>query len=237
MKKFEEIVKEIKSTYAHLDALRKESVERRDNYINLLVGKSFKEKREYKAEHEAELKENNDKLVELEEKEQDELLKIKFLQNNARIALFQEVVPVVLEVLEKYKNKPCGEKTKKKIADEIKEKTQCGFYFKNSCSFCVFLNTGNYDIEVGTKYQQGKKKHLLIDNKIQIVSMEDLEVYHMNKNYCEDVEKTITELKQLRKEAKQKQEELEAICSQYNHLAVDGIQHLDVCKHIYSSLI
>ena len=50
-------------------------------------------------------------IVRLEEKKKDLQITIKILNSNAKIALFNETVPVILEVLEKYKNKPYGPKT------------------------------------------------------------------------------------------------------------------------------
>ena len=49
-------------------------------------------------------------------------LTIKFLQNNARISLFHDVMPVLLDILSKYKGKPYGEKTREKIAKELEER-------------------------------------------------------------------------------------------------------------------
>jgi hypothetical protein len=45
-------------------------------------------------------------LVRLEEKKKDLQITIKILNSNAKIALFNDTLPIVLEVLAKYKNKP-----------------------------------------------------------------------------------------------------------------------------------
>lgn len=53
-------------------------------------------------------------LVRLEEKKKDLQITIKILNSNAKIALYNETLPIVLEVLTKYKNKPYAQKQNKK---------------------------------------------------------------------------------------------------------------------------
>lgn len=86
------------------------------------------------------------------------------MNSNAKIALFNEVMPQVLEVLAKYKGKPLGPKTEEKIKNEIKEKTNCYFYILSdrfSQSYNIHpidYNCNVYNVKCGTKYENGEQK-------------------------------------------------------------------------------
>ena len=181
-------------------------------------------------------------IVKLEEKKKDLQITIKMLNSNAKIALFNEVMPQVLEVLAKYKNKPYGPKTEQKIKDEIKGKTNCGFYISSRYSsqeyhvFPLEFNGNTYDIECGTKYIDGKQKKLLDDNKIQVPELNDLTIYYTSKEYIDNIPKRIKDLKRLHKKAYEKQQELEKICSEYNSLTVGNIKNIYSDKHIYENM-
>lgn len=148
-------------------------------------------------------------------------------------------MPVVLEVLAKYKNKPYGPKTEQKIRDEIKEKTNCSFYIlcdRFSQSYNIHpidYNCNVYDVKCGTKYENGEQKKLLIDNKIQVPELNDLTLYYTSKEYIDNIPKRIKDLKRLYKKAYEKQQELEKICSEYNGLAVGNIKNIYKDKNIY----
>lgn len=133
----------------------------------------------------------------MKKKKEDLEIAIKILNSNAKIALFNEVMPQVLEVLAKYKNKPYGPKTEQKIKDEIKEKTKCGFYISviySSQEYNIFpleFIGNTYDIVCGTKYIEGKQKKLLDDNKIQVPELDDLTLYYTSKEYIDNIPKGI----------------------------------------------
>lgn len=167
---------------------------------------------------------------------------IKILKNNARIALFYDVLPVALEILAKYSGKPYGEKTRQKISDEVQEKTNCRFYIGSrygSHSFEVYPVNGfgnDYNISCGTEYTNGNKKPLLVDNKIQLVTFEEIAPYYISREYVEDVPQRVNKLKAIYKEAVAKQKELESICSRYNSLAVGDLSHIYSDKRIYENM-
>ena len=68
--------------------------------------------------------------------EEEEILQVenKILHDNARRALYAEALPVILEELSKFKGKPYGEKTEKKISDAVKARINCAFYMRNEYS-------------------------------------------------------------------------------------------------------
>ena len=166
----------------------------------------------------------------------------KILRNNAKVALFNEVLPVALDILAKYAGKPYGDKTREKISDEVKEKTKCRFYISShwsSYSYEVYPVDGfgnEYNISCGTEYTDGSKKPLLLDNKIQTISFEEIALYYISREYVEDIPGRVEELKRLYIEAVAKQKELETICDNYNSLAVGDIEHIYSDGRIYPNM-
>lgn len=232
MKKFNAIIREVKQTQQNIKEVEEKTKQLRKTYLNIMDIKERHEK----------MKTVENELIRLEEKKKDLQITIKILNSNAKIALFNEVMPQVLEVLEKYKNKPYGPKTEQKIKDEIKEKTKCGFYISSRYSsqeyhiFPLEFISNDYNIECGTKYIDGKQKNLLDDNKIQVPKLNDLTLYYTSKEYIDNIPKRIKDIKRLYKKAYEKQQELEKICSEYNRLAVGTIKNIYKDKNIYQNM-
>lgn len=228
MKKFADIIKEVNQTRQKIKEVEEKTKEIRNTYLNIM---DIKERRE-------KMKAVENDIVKLEEKKEDLQITIKILNSNAKIALFNDIMPQVLEVLEKYNNKPYGPKTEQKIRDEIKEKTNCSFYISDRYSsqeyhvFPLEFSCNTYNIVCGTKYIEGKRKNLLDDNKIQVPELNDLTIYYDSKEYIDNIPKRIKELKKLYKKAYEKQKELEKICSEYNSLAVGNIKNIYKDKNI-----
>lgn len=232
MKKFADIIKEVNQTQQKIKEVEEKTKQLQNTYLNIMNLKERHEKR----------KTVENEIVKLEEKKKDLQITIKILNSNAKIALYNEVLPVVLEVLAKYKNKPYGPKTEQKIKDEIKEKTKCGFYISvrySSQEYHIIpleFSNNDYNIECGTKYIDGKKKNLLDDNKIQVPELNDLTLYYTSKEYIDNIPKRIKDLKRIYKKAYEKQQELEKICSEYNSLAVGNIKNIYKDKNIYPNM-
>lgn len=232
MKKFNAIIREVKQTQQKINELEEKTKQLQKTYLNIMDIKERHEKR----------KTVENELIRLEEKKKDLQITIKILNSNAKIALYSETMPVVLEVLAKYKNKPYGPKTEEKIKDEIKEKTNCSFYISdryNSQEYHIIpleFSNNNYNIECGPIYIDGKQKKLLDENKIQALEFSDITLYYTSKEYIDNIPKRIKELKRLYKKAYEKQQELDAICIEYNSLAVGNIKNIYKDKNIYPSM-
>lgn len=231
MKKFNAIIKEVNQTRQKIKEVEEKTKEIRKTYLNIMDKKERYEK----------MKTVENDIVKLEEKKEDLQITIKILNSNAKIALYNETIPVVLEVLAKYKNKPYGPKTEQKIRDEIKEKTNCSFfisdrYIQEYHIIPLEFSNNDYNIECGTKYIEGKNKKLLDDNKIQVPELNDLTLFYTSKEYINNIPKRIKELKRLYKKAYEKQQELEKICSEYNNLAVGNIKNIYKDKNIYPNM-
>lgn len=232
MKKFNAIIREVKQTQQKINELEEKTKQLQNTYLNIM---------DIKERHEKRKTVEND-LLRLKEKKKDLQITIKILNSNAKIALYSETMPVALEVLEKYKNKPYGPKTEEKIKDEIKEKINCSFYISdryNSQEYHIIpleYSDNTYNIECGAKYIDGKQKKLLEENKIQVLELNDLTLYYSSKEYIDNIPKRIKELKRLYKKAYEKQQELEKICSEYNSLAVGNIKNMYKDKNIFPNM-
>ena len=232
MKKFNEILKEVSQTYQTIKETEEKAKELQNTYLTIVNLKERHEKR----------KTVEDELVRLKEKKKDLQITIKILNSNAKIALYSETLPIILEVLAKYKNKPYGPKTEEKVKDEIKEKTNCSFYISTRHSSQEYniipleFSNNNYNIECGSKCIDGKQKKLLDENKIQVLEFSDITLYYTSKEYIENIPKRIKELKRLYKKAYEKQQELEKICSEYNNLIVGNIKKIFKDKNIYPNM-
>ena len=222
MKKFIDILEEIEQTNRAIKEVEAREDELVENYMKREVAE-------------------ND-MIKASEEKKDLQITFKILKSNAKIALFNEVLPVALEVLKKYAGKPYGEKTKEKISDEIKEKTNCRFHITSrwdSYSFDMYPMDGfgnDYNITCGTKYTDGGRKPLLIDNKIQLITFDELELYYISREYVEDIPQRIEDIKTAYLEAVAKQEESRAACSRFNALAVGDIDYIYYDKNIYKNM-
>ena len=232
MKKFNAIIREVNQTRQKIKEVEEKIKELQNTYLNIMDIKKRQEKR----------KTVENDIAKLEEEKTDLQITIEILNSNARIALYNETLPVVLEVLAKYKNKPYGPKTEEKIKNEIKEKTNCSFYIKRNRFIqsynihTIDYNCNDYNIECGTKYIDRKQKNLLDDNKIQVPELNDLTIYYSSKEYIDNIPKRIKELKKLYKKAYEKQQELEKLCSEYNSLTVGNIKNIYKDKNIYPNM-
>lgn len=232
MKTFNEIIKEVNKAYQKIKEVEEKKEELQNTYLTIMDLKERHEKR----------KNIENDLVRLEEKKKDLQITIKILNSNAKIALYSETLPIVLEVLAKYKNKSYGPKTEKKINDEIKGKTNCSFYISTRYSSQEYhiipleFSNNNYNIECGSKCIDGKQKKLLDENKIQVLEFSDIALYYASKEYIENIPKRIKELKRLYKKAYEKQQELASICSEYNNLTVGNIKNIYKDKNIYQNM-
>lgn len=242
MKKFAEVREEISEVRNRIELITKEMEEIKRKERSLVNTDSIKERVILREAHLDELKELDSRFAALAMEEEDLKIAVTILNNNAQIALYHEVLPEIISVLMKYKGKPYGEKTREKIRVEVLEKTGCNFWL--DCSNYhqqIHFHTSNgysrgFDTIASTHYENGDVKRILLDNKIQEISFEDFHLCYINRNYVEDIYGHIGMLMALRKQAKEKQEELENICSQYNSLIAGGMKSINAREHIYEKI-
>ena len=233
MEKFNEIVANINKEYERIGEFEAKIDKEKELKYVLHDGLTLKEiykKREENEDFNNKLKHIDFSIKEYRKRIEKCVLKIKYLKNNAKIALFNEAMPSVLKVLSKYEGKPYGKKTEEKIANEVKEKTNYCAYITSGQIHVFQADKGGYEFYCGIKSELYNEKKILDENKIQHLEMEDLSISYINRNYYEDIDSTIKELERLHEEAKQKQDELNEIFEKYNELTVDGI---DTFSSIY----
>lgn len=233
MKTFNEILKDIEATRKAIDKSENNEKRLEAEWTSVLDMKERHEKR---------------KALEAEwsvagQETKDLYLSLYLLKNNARIALFNDVMPVLLEVLEKYKGKPYGEKTRDKISKEVEEKAGARAYIGtryNQEEISVYPSSGygnDYSITIGTKYINGKQDRILIDNKIQLVPLENFCLWYIKDKYISDVPAAIADMKELYNKAVSMQKELDKVCSAFNKYAVDGIESIYCDKRIFERML
>ncbi len=146
-------------------------------------------------------------------------------RDNAKAALLAELKSAALEILEKYNGKPYGEKTSRKISDEMKAKT--GFYMSlyqqySSSEIHFYYGSpcgpfGSDNLEIG--YYKGTEgnRPILEENKIRLDSFDALRPTHGEKT-TEDPAARTAEIFVAYKEAEAAQAAWEAARNKYNHL-------------------
>ena len=232
MKKYIDILEDIKQTQEAIKEVKVRENELVESYMKL---------GDLRERHEARKAVEND-MIKVSEEKKNLQITIKILKSNAKIALFNEVLPVALNILSKYAGKPYGEKTKEKINNEIEEKTNCRFYISSrfgSGSYEIYPVDGfgnDYNISCGTEYTDGSRKPLLIDNKIQLVTFDEIVLYYIDCEYVADIPQRVEAIKAAYLAAVAKQEELIAACNRFNNLAVGDIEHIYSDKHIYTNM-
>lgn len=235
MKTFKEIMKQIETTFDMIDKSKENEKRLEAEWMKEI---DFMKRHETRKGLESEWNKAC-------ETTRDLYLTVRLLQNNARIALFHDVMPVLLEVLAKYKGKPYGEKTRAKIAQEVEERTGVKAYINTKYDrdeILIFPARGfgnTYSITAGTKYNAETKEYnrILIDNKIQVLPLECFDVWYIRSEYFEDIPAAVAEMKELYKKAVEMQKELDNVCSAFNKYAVEGIESIYCNKRIYERLI
>ena len=176
------------------------------------------------------------KLIALAEKQINLQIENRILHDNARRAYYAETMPIAIEIINKYAGKAYGEKTKQKIREALIEKANCAVYISNRFDgeiSLVPLNEEGYsttifrydEFDIYTKYINGKKEKILIDNKIQMLTMDAL-VLSNCAEYVDNVSERIAEIKAAFAAAQEAQKTLENACEVFNSLVPRGIDNL-----------
>lgn len=187
-----------------------------------------------------------DNLAAAQARTKDLHIAFHLMQNNARVALYHECMPALLAILEKYKGKPYGEKTRAKIADELEAATGARAYIGtryNQEEITIWPASGagrwgNYQIECGPVFDSktGNHKRLLINNKIQPLTLSDFSPWYIKREYVEDIPAAVEAMKAAHARAVQLKRELDAACKDFNAYAVQGIEELTE-RRIYDKIM
>ena len=124
------------------------------------------------------------------------------LRNNYRVKRWEEVRPILADILNKYAGKPYGEKTAEKMRAELYTRARAYFYIDKAYP---------WTLEV-------------IEARADGWHVERL------KPYTENPAELIKTLDALKAKAQKLAEELKTICAEYNKQAPAGLDELDPCR-------
>jgi Mn-dependent DtxR family transcriptional regulator len=225
MKKYVEILEEIKTARAAItDTAKTEKELERAAYMETARNGSPAEKEKARAAFKAVC----DRLREEETRNNDIKIKIEILKENAKQALFSEIIETICEIWNKYENKPHGEKTAQKIRDEIKSATGERVYIGNKwgdANITIYPTETAYSeqITIAPIWNGEKQPALNNNNKIIKLSAENLRVCYCGA-YVDDVNAHLTALKEAHAGALAALETYRAAIDKYNSLTRGNMQ-------------
>ena len=236
MKKYTEVLTQIEKTTKEMKHANQETKNAIDSYTSIFENLSLKEKIKKRKEPEI-IAMHEEYLITVGKWEEIEInckVKIALLKNNAKFALMNDVVDVVVDAFNKFSGKPYGEKTKEKISNEVKEKVNCGAYIYNNIIHVYMINYigREYDLEIGMKNYSNK---FLINNKLQKFTRNDLKLYNGSSNYIENVDTEVKYIRDTQTKIIEKEQELEKMCEEYNKHTMNGINSIIIRSNASTS--
>lgn len=153
---------------------------------------------------------------------------LKVYAANAEKLYILENMPRVIEIMNKYAGKKCGEKTNLKIQEEIKAAGIIMYFTFDTITFCP--SSGEY-YTVYTRYIDGIKQTITDDeNKINRLSAE---MFHLpeRESVIKNVESFVARKEREFIKLKEKYNALEKACQDYNE--DNPLEHIDIRKGIY----
>lgn len=230
MKKYNEIITEIKNTRAKITDTAKTEKEL-DRLAFLEVRKNGTPEEietahaKYKAAEATYIKEC--------QRNDDIKIKLEILKDNAAQAFFAETINTICDIWNKYEGKPHGEKTAQKIRDELKAATGYYIYINNRYDdACINISVayGTYApfqrLEFVPIWNGQKQPATDNNNKIVKITAENMRVYNCGA-YVENINEHLKALKKAFKAAQDAEKALENAVSAYNALTRGNIQHGD----------
>ncbi len=228
MKTFKQTLKDIEKAKKTLEAIKTRQADTKkeiDNLSSLSI---------------IERKEQASKLYTLWGSLEDEQAKAKLLYyftlQNARIILFEEVKPLIFEVLQKYEGKQAGEKTRKALRADLMNATKA----ENSTIYSneISITKNHIDIYIYVDYNsQSGSREKFIDSKNTIRAVEPQFYYIYNNKYVDNLNIHIKKLFASYEQIKKKAKELEEACTIFNNLAsIEQLSKIYKTPTIYNKL-
>lgn len=203
------------------------------------------------------IKNFNDRIERVEFKEEFEKLALKqneefkqreykivhntILKNNLKVACYNQLYPLIFELLEKYQGKACGKKTYEKFRDEFYKCTEQMFRISlnnNEISiYPTFTNSYNF-LTICTKYDSENKDRLrfLIENKFVALSIDNTYIY--NNTYIENIPLYIDSLNNKLQKLEEKKQEFESLLKAYRELThIDGLKEYNSASYSFKDII
>ena len=154
------------------------------------------------------------------------------LRSNYKTTLAAQVLPVLWDLLQKYKGKKAGEKTLAKFRDELTKAAGVSVYFERGIFSQKSTHASIYEIIDGYRggetfdiYTKSGAQFINEDNEFCGLYESDFQAGYIY-DYIDDPEKRIDEIEQAAAEVKRIAAEYNAAADVYNALTVDGFEHI-----------
>lgn len=211
MKKYKEMLATLAKTSAEIESTKRSYKELESSITGNSPLERFKKRKAL----------TND-LNALSRKENYLHLVLKLQHYNLQVAALEELKPVIIQILEKYQNKPYGPKTKDKIRNEFKELT--GFYISFfDKNFYTEIYAVDYDHHFSLNIDTDNDHKVLENNRIQLVTADHLRVYRVNE-YINDIPAHIEKMKEAYNVLQERYKEFDAAMRNYNDLCKGEIE-------------
>lgn len=155
------------------------------------------------------------------------------LRSNYKTALAAQVLPVILDLLQKNKGKKAGEKTLAKFRDELTKAAGVSVYFERGIFSQKSTHAGVYELIDG--YRGGETIDIYTKNGAGFISENnefcgpygsDIQAGYIY-DYIDDPEKRLDEIEQAAAEVKRIAAEYNAAADAYNALTVEGFKNIN----------
>ena len=154
------------------------------------------------------------------------------LRNNYKSVLAAQVLPVLWDLLQKYKGKKAGEKTLVKFRDELTKAAGVSVWFERGIFSQKSTHASIYEIIDG--YRGGETFDIYTKNGAGFINENnefcglyesDFQAGYIG-DYIDDPEKRLDEIEKAAAEVKRIATEYNAAADAYNALTVDGFEHI-----------
>lgn len=222
MKKYDEVLEEMKENRNELYNLKKEIEKTRKEEKDFFSSYSLKEK-VYNEDLKIKRISYDEKIDCLSNKIYMLEIKSQILRHNLKHSIYNDFLPIVIDVLKKYENKRMGEKTQEKIKNEIFEKIGFNVYISNN--EINFYNNNTY-ISSFKVYSKNKDAIISNENKLKSVSIDELYFFNQSRDFIENIDEYIRDMMKAFDDVKKKEKELNELINVYNNYCVENIDTL-----------
>lgn len=150
------------------------------------------------------------------------------LRNNYRAALASVVIPALREIVNKYAGKQAGEKTRAKIAEEMRAACGCSFFFTYN-SFCGGSSSGRIYDGRGEGFEIYAQSGAKFINKANTIGkIKETATFATDAGaYIEDPEMHLKQIHAAARRVDELRNAFNAAIDEYNALAVPGFATLN----------
>lgn len=226
MKKAIDIKREIAENAAKQKSLEEKQEQILDNLYSSRPG-NIKAIREWKISNEAEIKAAEAEVTKIDREIVKYKVRQQVLRDNYKAAFIAENLPIALNIIHKYDNKPLGEKTREKILDQMKEEANCYIRIENDNIHLAeygFGYSNGYDIYGKRNYPEVKRIVSLENKIVPGITEED---FCTPDNYAEDVNGKVDSIIAKYEEAKAAFNHFAEMAKEYNSIKAGDMRRIE----------